>query len=222
MPASADKIAATLDAADAGAYLSPHGSPEADMQAPDVDAYLAFFRAAEALKDTLRSGHTRSGRPESTAEHSWRLCLMALALEEELPGIDLRRLIELLIVHDLGEAVSGDIPAPAQRGDKATDERADFASLVGLLPAAARTRLLARWDEYAAAATPEARLAKGLDRLETVLQHVQGANPADFDYGFNLGYGRGFTDAHPLIAALRAPVDRETARLAERQGGPHG
>ena len=77
-------------------------------------------------------------------------------------------------------------------------------------------RLLARWDEYNAVATPEARLAKGLDRLETVLQHVQGANPAGFDYAFNLGYGRAHTDAHPLIAALREPVDAETARLAGR------
>ena len=75
---------------------------------------------------------------------------------------------------------------------------------------------MARWDEYNAVATPEARLAKGLDRLETVLQHVQGANPPDFDYGFNLGYGRAHTDAHPLVAALRAPVDAETARLAGR------
>ena len=82
------------------------------------------------------------------------------------------------------------------------------------LPAPAAARLMALWDEYNAVATPEARLAKGLDRLETVLQHVQGANLPGFDYAFNLGYGRAHTDAHPLIAALRKPVDDETARLA--------
>lgn len=192
----------------------------------DIDRYLAFFRAAEALKDTLRSGHTRSGRPESTAEHSWRLCLMALALAEVLPGLDLARLIELLIVHDLGEAVSGDVPAPEQRSDKTADERRDLITLLTPLPEPARARLLARWDEYNAAATPEARLAKGLDRLETVLQHTQGANPPDFDYVFNLAYGRAHTDAHPLVAALRARVDAETERLAAASGdrrrqGPH-
>ena len=183
------------------------------MAAPDIEAYLAFFRAAEALKDTLRSGHTAGGRPESTAEHSWRLCLMALTLEEALPGIDVGRLLRLLIVHDLGEAIGGDIPAPSQGADKTADERADFRTLIAPLPASAAERLLALWDEYNAAATAEARLAKGLDRLETVLQHTQGANPPDFDYGFNLGYGRAQTDAHPLIAALRAPVDAETERL---------
>lgn len=187
------------------------------MPEADLPRYLAFFRAAEALKDTLRSGFTHGGRPESTAEHSWRLCLMALTLADALPGIDVGRLVELLIVHDLGEAVSGDIPAPEQRGDKTANERADFLSLLAPLPAPARDRLLARWEEYNAVATPEARLAKGLDRLETVLQHTQGTNPPDFDYAFNLGYGRAHTDAHPLLAGLRRLVDAETERRA-REG----
>lgn len=190
------------------------------MTRSEIDRYLAFFRAAEALKDTLRSGHTRGGRPESTAEHSWRLCLMALTLAEALPGIDVARLIELLIVHDLGEAVSGDVPAPEQRDDKTAQERLDMEALLAPLPEAARERLMARWDEYNAISTPEARLAKGLDRLETVLQHTQGANPPDFDYLFNLGYGRAHTDAHPLVAALRAPVDAETERLSRGEATP--
>ena len=186
------------------------------MTSQDRDAFLAFFRAAGALKDTLRSGFTAGGRPESTAEHTWRLCLMAVALDDAL-GVDLRRLLELLIVHDLGEAVLGDVPAPQQAGDKTADERAALADLLAALPPPAAARLMARWDEYNAVATPEARLAKGLDRLETVLTHVEGANPPDFDYAFNLGYGREHTDRDPLIAALRAPVDAETARLAGRE-----
>lgn len=182
----------------------------------DRDAYLAFFRAAAALKDTLRSGFTPGGRPESTAEHTWRLCLIAIALDEAL-GVDLRRLLELLIVHDLGEAVLGDVPAPLQSGDKTADERAALAGLLAALPDAAAARLMARWDEYAAVATPEARMAKALDRLETVMTHTEGANPPDFDYAFNLGYGREHTDRDPLVAALRVPLDAETARRAGRE-----
>jgi putative hydrolase of HD superfamily len=189
------------------------------MTPTDRDAYLAFFRAAAALKDTLRSGFTPSGRPESTAEHTWRLCLIAVALDDAL-GVDLRRLLELLIVHDLGEAVLGDVPAPLQSadgaGDKTADERAALAGLLAALPPPAAARLMARWDEYAAVATPEARMAKALDRLETVMTHVEGANPPDFDYAFNLGYGREHTDRAPLVAALREPLDAETARLAGR------
>lgn len=182
----------------------------------DLASFGAFFRAVEPLKDTLRSGHTAQGRQESTAEHSWRLCLMAIVLEDALPGVDLKRLLEILVIHDLGEAVHGDIPAPEQQGDKTAQEREDVAGLFALLPAPVAERLMALWDEYNGLASQEARLAKGLDRLETVLQHVQGANPADFDYAFNLGYGREHTDAHPLIRKLREPVDAETARRAGR------
>lgn len=185
----------------------------------ELAAYAAFFRAVEPLKDTLRSGSTSGGRRESTAEHSWRLCLMAVALAEALPEIDLGRLLQILVIHDLGEAVHGDIPAPAQAGDKTADERADMAGLAGLLPPAAAARIMALWDEYNALASPEARLAKGLDRLETVLQHVQGIDPAAIDYAFNLSYGREHTDRHPLIAALRRPIDAETERLARAQRG---
>jgi putative hydrolases of HD superfamily len=188
------------------------------MTPAEIDAYLAFFRAAEPLKDTLRSGHTASGRRESTAEHSWRLCLMAVALDEHLPGIDTARLLRMLVLHDLGEAIHGDIPAPLQTADKTGNEREAMRKLLSLLPESPAARLMALWDEYNAAASPEARLAKGLDRLETVLQHVQGANPADFDYAFNLAYGRAHTDATPLVAALRAPVDAETARRARERG----
>jgi putative hydrolase of HD superfamily len=188
------------------------------MTPGERDGYLAFFRAAGALKDTLRSGHTAGGRRESTAEHSWRLCLIAVALADELEGVDLRRLLEILVVHDLGEAIRGDVPAPLQEGDKAVEERGDMVRLLAPLPARAAERLLGLWDECNGRASPEARLAKGLDRLETVLTHVQGANPAGFDYAFNLGYGRAETDAHPLVAALREPVDAETARLAGEPG----
>ena len=58
-------------------------------------------------------------------------------------------------------------------------------------------------------ATPEARAVKALDKLETIIQHNQGANPPDFDYAFNLHYGRSHTDAasEPVLAEIRALVD---------------
>lgn len=183
------------------------------MTPAERDAHLDFFRAAGALKDTLRSGHTPGGRPESTAEHTWRLCLMAVVLEDEL-GVDIGHLLRLLIIHDLAEAVGGDIPAPQQTGDKTHEERADLLGLLDGLPGRASSRLLALWEEYNAVATPEAQTAKALDRLETVLTHTEGDNPPEFDHAFNLGYGRTHTDRHPLIAALREPLDAETARLA--------
>ena len=70
-----------------------------------------------------------------------------------------------------------------------------------------------------AATTPAAKVAKALDKLETLMQHNQGANPPDFDYEFNIGYARKYTDAVPLIAEIRKSIDEETRQNALRAQG---
>jgi putative hydrolase of HD superfamily len=60
-------------------------------------------------------------------------------------------------------------------------------------------------------------LAKGLDKLETILQHNKGQNPADFDYAFNLNYGLEQTSEHPLLAEIRAMLDDDTRRRMSHQ-----
>jgi len=187
------------------------------MQADEIEGVLTFLRAAERLKTVTRSGWTSTGQPESVAEHTWRLCLMAMLLYGHAPGVDLARLLKMCLVHDLGEAIGGDIPAPAQAAgrDKADRERADLLQLTASLPRALQDEILELWDEYEATSSPEAKLAKGLDKLETILQHTQGKNPADFDYAFNLAYGQRYTAADPVLAALRARLDQETARRAK-------
>jgi putative hydrolases of HD superfamily len=173
---------------------------------------LNFLREAERLKSVLRSGFTSSGRPESTAEHSWRLALMALVFADELPGLDIAKVLKLCVVHDLGEAIHGDIPAIHQSAhpDKSAQEREDLQTLTRDLDPLLRAEILALWDEYESAATPEAQAVKAFDKLETILQHNQGDNPPDFDYAFNLGYGRKHTSTAPLFATLRDMLDDDT------------
>lgn len=193
-----------------------------------LDGVLEFLRATERLKVVTRSAYTSAGDPESVAEHSWRLCLMALVLRDEFPEVDLGKLLAMCVVHDLGEAIGGDVPAPEQArrraldpgATKAAQEREDLLTLLAPLPASVRQTITSLWDEYEAATSPEARVAKALDKLETILQHTQGDNPPDFDYRFNLGYGRAFTDGHPAIVRLRGVLDRETERLAELHHTP--
>ena len=78
-----------------------------------------------------------------------------------------------------------------------------------LLPEAQAASLLVLWEEYNA--TPEARLVKALDKAETILQHNQGRNPQDFDYRFNLDYGKGYFDDNGPLRELRKRLDAETA-----------
>jgi putative hydrolase of HD superfamily len=186
------------------------------MQADELEGVLMFLRSAERLKTVTRSGWTSEGQPESVAEHTWRLCLMAMLLYGRDPGVDLARLLKMCLIHDLGEAIGGDVPAPAQKGmDKTEQERADLLQLIAPLPVLLRDEVLQLWDEYDAASSVEAKVAKGLDKLETILQHTQGKNPSDFDYAFNLDYGQRYTAADPVLAALRERLDQETARRAK-------
>lgn len=180
--------------------------------------YLRFVREAGRLKDTLRSAHTAAGRRESTAEHSWRLALLALTLGAERPDLDPRRTLEICLVHDLGELYDGDIPAverpdPAQ---KSVSERRAVERLTALLPPDAADRIRSLWEEYEAGATPEARWVKALDKAETIIQHNQGANPADFDYRFNLTYGSALFRDDELLRDLRRLLDDQTRAHLDR------
>ena len=187
------------------------------MTHDEASNILGFLKEAERLKNVFRTSWTSGGQQESTASHTWRVSLIALVLSHYLPDLDVGKLLKLCIIHDLGEAIRGDIPAIHQSADapKAEQERADLLTLLQPLPAPLQAEITALWDEYENAATPEARAAKAFDKLETLLQHNQGANPADFDYAFNIDYGRKFTDAVPLAAALRAIIDAETRANAE-------
>lgn len=188
---------------------------------------LDFLRGAERLKTVTRSAYTSTGERETVAEHSWRLALMALLLAREFPEVDFARLVKICLVHDLGEAIGGDVPAPEQARrlaagvptGKGAAERRDLLMLVQPLPETLRSEIVALWDEYDAARSAEAKLAKAMDKLETILQHNQGKNPPQFDYRFNLDYGREQTTAPPLIAAIRAILDRLTEERARDSAG---
>jgi putative hydrolase of HD superfamily len=199
------------------------GTPPRDLQPGEIEAVLTFLRAAERLKTVARSGWTSTGDPESVAEHTWRLCLMAMLFYGRNPGVDVLRLLKMCVIHDLGEALSGDVPAPAQveGNPKATQERSDLLDLIQPLPPALQQDIVELWDEYEAGDSVEGRLAKGLDKLETILQHTQGRNPPGFDYAFNLDYGKRYTSADQLMAEVRARLDKETARLSKSSRAAH-
>ena len=199
--------------------MSEFSAPSLGAELPGT---LAFLRAAESMKYLTRTSWTSDGRQETVAAHTWRLCLMAMVLAPHFPGIDVGKLLRICVVHDLGEAIHGDVSAALQASlpNKAEQERADLVELAQPLPEAVRADLVALWDEYDAASSPEAKLAKGLDKLETILQHNQGAMPTGFDFLFNLEYGAAHTRDHPVLAALRGVLDEETQQRAREHATP--
>jgi putative hydrolase of HD superfamily len=140
--------------------------------APADAALLRFFHLAGRLKETPRAGWALRGiaDPESVAEHSHRMALLALVLAPRAePPLDAARCVSMVLVHDLAEALVGDI-TPFDGVEAEEKRRREEEAMRTLAALAGDDALLDLWREYAAAETPEARFVKELDRLETVLQ----------------------------------------------------
>ncbi len=135
-----------------------------------VDALLG----AVALKAESRTGWEQHDidDPESVAAHSWGVALLAVVLADEWDrSLDRQRALELAVVHDLGEAVAGDVPATAPESARRAAAERERATLAGFGEAFG-VDLLARYDELQRNETPEARFVHELDKLEMLVQAV--------------------------------------------------
>jgi putative hydrolase of HD superfamily len=134
---------------------------------------IAFLVQADRLKTILRrTPLSDNSRLENSAEHSWHLALAALALGEYAPtGVDVGRVLQLVVIHDLVEIDAGDTFAydPAAHVTKDERERAAADRLFGMLPPDQRARFRALWDEFEAHVTIESRFANALDRFQALL-----------------------------------------------------
>lgn len=178
----------------------------------NLNEYMDFIKEAEALKSVTRTAWTSEGRRESTAEHSWRLALMAAVFLEEFPQLDKYKVILMALIHDMGEIYTGDISANSvfSSEDKEKAERHDIQEVFGMLPDRHRDLYISLWEEYEEGLTPEARFVKAFDKGETILQHIQGKNPEGFDYKFNLSYGKKYFQGDEKMEEIREFLDTET------------
>ena len=134
---------------------------------------IDFLGKAEKLKSVPRHCVTSDGVVENVAAHSWRLALMAFLLKDELGEINIDRVIRMCLVHDLGEAVTGDIPTFEKTGEHEEIEKLAVDGLLRELPDPLYQELHAMFEEMEALQTKEARVYKALDKLEAVSQHNQ-------------------------------------------------
>lgn len=177
-----------------------------------LESYLHFIREAERLKNVLRTAWGSEGRQESTAEHSWRLALCAMTAAWEYPELDRLKLVEMALLHDMGELYEGDISAALlpDPEEKYRIEEEAVNRVFSLLSEPQKSHFLGVWKEYNEESTPEARLIKALDKAETIIQHNQGKNPPDFDYEFNLEYGKKYFQEDEKLLRLREKIDEDT------------
>mgnify|MGYP002295719632 CR=1 FL=1 len=100
----------------------------------EVHKLLETLHIAERLKDELRHCDTSKGRRESVAEHSWRIALMALFMQDEFPELDINKVIRMCLIHDLGECFTGDIPTFLKTAEDEQKEDRVLADWVASLP----------------------------------------------------------------------------------------
>lgn len=155
-----------------------------------LDAQMAFLNEACRLKSVTRATPLCDGsRPENSGEHSWHIALYALVLAEQAPaGVNIDRVIRMLLIHDLVEIDAGDAPVYGNH-DAAAMALAEAAAadrIFGLLPADQAASLRALWDEFEGNETPDARFAKSLDRFQPPNQNLAAGGGSWTDY--NVSY----------------------------------
>lgn len=133
--------------------------------------YLNILHIAEKLKDTPRHCTTSKGRVESVAEHSWRVSLMAFLLKNEFPEANIDKVINMCLIHDLGECFTGDIPTFMKTDKDRKVEDNLLYNWINSLPSEVSNEMKLLFDEMNEQKTIESKIYKSLDKLEALIQH---------------------------------------------------
>ncbi len=175
---------------------------------------LESLSVAERLKDATRHCYTGNGRHESVAEHSWMMTLMAFFMKDEFPEVDMDKVIKMCIIHDLGEAFTGDIPTFEKTAANEQTEEELLHNWVNTLPENYAAEMLALYDEMAKRETVEAKVYKAIDSLEALIQH----NISDLstwipkEYELNKTYADDKVSFSEYLKGLREEIRKDTLK----------
>lgn len=139
---------------------------------PDI---FGFINEVGKLKTVERKNLvSHANRLENSAEHSWHLAMACWAISQQLPETyNLELLLQLALIHDLGEIDGGDTYLYAETRDTAKPAEREGVSRLTNLPGNTITNLLELWDEQEYADTIEARLVRVVDRLLPFYYNIQ-------------------------------------------------
>ena len=175
---------------------------------------LEALQVAERLKDVTRHCYTKNGRHESVAEHSWMMTLMAYFMKDEFPEVDMNKVVQMCIIHDLGECFTGDIPTfDKTKAHEETEENLLY-SWVRTLPENYASDMIALYEEMAERKTIESKIYKAIDGLEALIQH----NISDLstwipkEYELNKTYADDKVDFSEYLKELREEIRKDTLK----------
>ena len=183
---------------------------------------LNFLSKLECLKTNGRHSTTRGGITETVAAHSWRLAVLALLVAPEFSEIDGNKLIRMCLIHDFGEAITGDIPSFLKTKEHEATEDTAVQTLLSALPEPQRGSLSALFAEMDAHESTEARLYKALDKLEAVIQHNESdiSTWLPLEYELQQTYAAESVKGFPILEEIqRLAVEKTLEKIAEEKAG---
>ena len=152
---------------------------------------IEFLGIVGKLKNNTRHVWNASGRQESVAEHCWQLSVMALLVADEFPEVNMTKVVKMCLIHDFGEALTGDIPSFNKTKQDEEKESLAVASLLSRLPDSTADEFSSLFEEMTDLKTPEAKLFKALDKLEAIVSHNESPLETwlELEHTENLIYG---------------------------------
>lgn len=181
---------------------------------------LKIMDTAEKLKCNTRHSWTSNGRHESVADHSWRLAFMAMLVADEFPEADMDKVMKMCVIHDLGEALTGDIPCFEKTEEDTAKEQEQLSAWAASFPEPFAADLQNLFDEMERMESAEARIYKALDKLEAVIQH----NEADIstwlplEYDLQMSYGGKEAMFSDYFMRLKEEINNRTREKIEKEG----
>jgi len=178
--------------------------------------FLNILSRAAKLKTTPRHCWTQENRAESVADHSWRIALMAMLLSgvPEFEDTDMDKVIRMCLIHDLGEAFTGDIPT-FEKTDTDTQKEDDlFLEWVKSFPAPQKQEWMSLLEEMGKLETKEAKTYKALDKLEAIISHNESdiSTWLPLEYDLQLTYGQENIRFSEYLGKLRKVIDEWTKK----------
>jgi len=146
----------------------------------NLNKIIDFLHEAGKLKTTHRFGANKKYIGDSSADHSWRLSLLSFIFAEETGlRINSYKALKIALVHDLAEALAGDVDARListkviTKADKMRAEKKAIKKMIKILPPKSGKEIGKLWNEYENAKTKEARYVKALDKIETQIKVIE-------------------------------------------------
>lgn len=167
-----------------------------NLEKKEITNLVSFFRIVCNLKRIKRSGWIDKSKitsPESVADHSYLMCVMAMVLAE-IMNLDSGHIMKMVNIHDLAESLVGDhMPDRISSEEKRLQEDKAIKKIISKLPSSLQEKYFDIWNEYNDNITISAKFVHNIDKLEMALQ----AKEYEFE-----GYSK-----HSLEAFLKSATD---------------